>query len=92
MKVMIILLIGIPFCFTSSIVPDMHFLEVVAPDTPPRRITSTYLSATLIEITIIYSDRPPYKTNLANRRGYCSIEISDRHRDLLIYGREVNRD
>ena len=38
----IILLVGIPLCFASSIDPDMHFLEVVDPDTPPRRITGNY--------------------------------------------------
>ena len=32
--VAIILLVGIPLCFASSIDPDMHFLEVVDPDTP----------------------------------------------------------
>ncbi len=40
----ITLLIGISLCCASNIDPDMHFLEVVDPDTPPRTITGSYWS------------------------------------------------
>ena len=42
MKLLIPLLIFMLLCSVSDINRDMHFLEVVAPDTPPRRITEAY--------------------------------------------------
>ena len=40
----ITLLIGILLCFASRLDPDMHFLEVVDPDTPPRMMTTLWRS------------------------------------------------
>ena len=92
MKILSLLFILILLGSASDIDPDMHFLEVVDPDTPPRIIICSRGDFTSIEITIVYPDRPPFKINLADQRGYCGNEISDRHQDLLIYGRVVNRD
>ena len=63
MKILSLLFILILFGFASDIDPDMHFLEVVDPDTPPRIIICSRGDFTSIEITIGYPDRPPFKIN-----------------------------
>ena len=104
----IILLIGIPLCFASSIDPDMHFLEVVDPDTPPRRITANYWrwlpydyyvdspyygeTPRECEDLIAYVDKYHYALVFKQYGIGSYVKITDEQRDISAYGRVVNRD
>ena len=70
----------------------MHFLEVVAPDAPPRIIICAGRSLTSIEIEIIHPNMAPYKIKMVDERGYCGYTKSKEYQDIMIYGRVVNRD